>query len=404
MKHSIVIAIVLASGLVFSTDSFAQKKNSDKETQEGYQFKDIISIPVTPVKNQYRSGTCWCFASMSFIEAELIRVGQGEYDLSEMFGVRMAYQSKAVKYVRMHGKTNFAGGGLAHDVLWVWDNFGFVPEEAYPGLEIGEKNHIHGEMDAVLSGYINEVIKNRNRKLSSVWNKGFNSLLDAYLGDYPAEFTYEGKSYTPESFAAEFKINPEDYVAIGSYTHHPFNETFVLEIPDNWMWGEIYNVPMDEMMRVLDHAIESGYSVLWDADVSEKGFDWKNGVALIPSEEIEDLDGLERARWDELSPEEKKDLFYDFSSPRKEKVISQALRQASFDNYLTTDDHLMHITGIATDQNGSKFYRVKNSWGTENHVYDGYLYASNAYMQYKTIFFMVHKDALPEDIAAKLGL
>jgi len=371
--------------------------------ESGYTFKDQIDIKVTPVKDQHRSGTCWSFAAISFLEAELIRTGQGEYDLSEMFLVRNCYKEKAEKYVRMHGKTNFGGGGLAHDLILVWEEYGLVPEEVYKGLVIGEAGHVHGEMDAVLAGYIDEVLKNPNRKLSAIWMKGFEGILDAYLGEYPDNFFFNGSGYTPESFAGSLDLDPGDYVTIGSYTHHPFYEPFILEIPDNWGWNEIDNVHIDEMMSVLDNALDNGYTVCWDADVSEKGFAWNQGFSLVPSEKIEDLSGLELGRWSELSEREQQALFYDFSSPRNEMEITQDLRQEWFDNYKTTDDHLMHITGTAIDQDGKKFYKVKNSWGVGNHIYEGYFYCSEAFMRAKTIFFMVHRDAVPSPVAKKLG-
>ncbi|MCF8227000.1 MAG: aminopeptidase [Bacteroidales bacterium] len=363
-----------------------------------------LQIKVTPVKDQHHSGTCWSFASISFLEAELLREENKVYDLSEMFLVRNCYADKADKYVRMHGKTNFGGGGLAHDLIMVWKKYGLVTEEAYPGKEIGEDGHVHGEMDAVLGGYIDEVIKNRNRKLTPVWMKGFNGLMDAYLGEYPETFLYEGKNYSPREFADQLSLEPGDFVTIGSFTHHPFYEPFILEIPDNWGWNEIENVPLDEMMEVLDHALENGYTVCWDADVSEKGFDWGSGISLVPSESIESLDNLEQARWSELSDSEKQAMFYDFSTPKKEMVITQELRQKWFDNYITTDDHLMHITGTALDQDGKKFYKVKNSWGVGNHVYHGYFYCSEAFMRAKTIFFMVNKRAVPGKTARKLKM
>jgi len=370
--------------------------------ETGYTFKEKINIDVTSVKDQYRSGTCWSFASVSFLEAELMRVGMGEYDLSEMFLVYNCYSDKVDKYVRMHGKTNFGGGGLAHDLILVWKKYGLVPEEAYSGKVIGEEGHVHGEMDVVLSAYADAVLKNRNRGLSPAWKKGFDGILDAYMGDYPESFSYKGKEYTPQSFAATLKLNPDDYVTIGSFTHHPFYKPFILEIPDNWGWNNIENVPLDEMMSVLDNALEEGYTVCWDADVGEKGFDWIKGVSLIPSERIEDMDNSEQAKWAELSDREKKAMFYDFSSPKKEMNITQEIRQKWFDDYTTTDDHLMHITGTAVDQDGNKYYKVKNSWGVGNHKYEGYFYCSEAYMRAKTIFFMVHKESLPKDVATKL--
>jgi len=370
--------------------------------QTGYTFTDEITIEVTPVRDQYRSGTCWSYAAISFLEAELIRENKGVYDLSEMFLVRNCFTEKADKFVRMHGKTNFGGGGLAHDLILVWNKYGLVPEEAYDGMTIGEQGPVHGEMEAVLSGYVEQVIKNPNRKLTPVWKKGFEGILDAYLGAYPEKFEYNGKGYTPQSFAASLQMNPGDYVTIGSFTHHPFYEPFILEIPDNWGWNEIDNVQLDELMSVLDHALENGYSVCWDADVGEKGFNWHAGIALLPSENIEDLSNLEQGRWSVMSDRQRQEMFYDFSSPRKEMEITQENRQEWFDNYTTTDDHLMHITGTAIDQDGNKFYKVKNSWGVGNHIYEGYFYCSEAYMRAKTIFFMVHKDAVPRQLSKKL--
>lgn len=388
---AIVLTIIMAGVAMNST---AQKT--------GYTFTDQINIEVSPVKDQYRSGTCWSYASISFLEAELIREGKGVYDLSEMFIVRNCFTEKADKYVRMHGKTNFGGGGLAHDLIMVWNKYGLVPEQAYDGMTIGEKGPVHGEMEAVMTGYVEQVIKNPNRKLTPVWKTGFDGILDAYLGKYPSEFDYNGTNYTPESFAASLEMDSEDYVTIGSFTHHPFYQPFILEIPDNWGWNEIDNVQLDELMSVLDHALENGYTVCWDADVGEKGFKWNSGIALLPSENIEDLSNLEQGRWSELPESAQSALFYDFSSPKKEQVITQEIRQQWFDNYKTTDDHLMHITGTAVDQDGNRFYKVKNSWGVGNHIYEGYFYCSEAYMRAKTIFFMVHKDAVPKKLRKKL--
>ena len=393
---------IIVLGVIVSSSLAAQE--DQKENRQGYQFTLEKNLPATPVKDQHRSGTCWSFASVSFIESELLRTGKGTYDLSEMYFVRQSYPDKAVKYVRMHGTINFDRGGLTHDVINVWKRDGLVPESAYDGLRTGDSLPVHNEMDAVLKGYIQEVVKNPNRQLSPVWKEGFEGILDAYLGPEPDTFMVEGVLYTPRSFADELGLDPDDYVMIGSFTHHPFYEDFIIEIPDNWSWGTIKNVPLDELMEVMDHALEQGYTVCWDADVSERGFDWKSGVALIPSEEIGDLSGLERARWDELSESERNALFYDFSEPKKEKRITQEMHQQAFDNYRTTDDHLMHITGLARDQQGNRFYLVKNSWGTGNHIYRGYIYASEAYMRARTLFLVVHKEAVPRIIARKLGL
>lgn len=395
-----MLAILLAATIILPAT--AQDK-SEKE-KPGYSFTTKIDIPATSVKNQYRSGTCWSFSGISFLESELIRMGKGEYDLSEMFVVRNAYMEKARKFVRFQGEFNFGGGGAFHDVTHVLKNYGIVPEKAYPGLLEGESNHIHGEMDAVSRAFVEAVIKNRNKKLSPVWDEAYAGILDAYLGDYPETFIYEGTEYTPQSFATSLGINPYDYVEIGSYTHHPFYEKFIIEIPDNWMLDYVYNVPLEEMMQVIDHALENGYTVAWGSDVSEKGFSWKNGVAIIPDEDLTDLEGTEKERWEKLTDKEKKDALYSFDGPVKEKTITQELRQEAFDNYQSTDDHGMQITGTATDQEGNRYYKVKNSWGYEEHIYDGYFYASEAFVAYKTIDIMVHKDAIPKSIREKLGL
>ncbi|MGW8316610.1 MAG: C1 family peptidase [Bacteroidales bacterium] len=338
------------------------------ESPPDYQFTVEKRIPATPVKDQHNTGTCWSFATTSFIESELLRTGQGETDLSEMFFVRKAYERKAEKYVRMHGTINFERGGLAMDVLELWKESGMMPQEAYPGDRMGDSLPVHGEMDAVLRGYVDQVIKNRNHKLTPVWKDGFNGILDAYLGKVPESFSTGGHSQTPRSFADNTGLDPDDYVAVGSFTHHPFYERFILEIPDNWNWGSIYNVPLDEMMELLEVALSKGYSVCWDADMSEKGYNWDKGVATFPG------------------------------------PVTQENRQHWFDNYQTTDDHLEHIIGLARDQEGNRFYLVKNSWGSGHHIYEGFHYVSETYMRAKTLFLMVHRDAVPPSMAKRLNL
>ncbi len=370
---------------------------------EGYQFEMIKKLPTTTVKDQNRSGTCWSFSGLSFLESELIRTGKGEFNLAEMFIVRQAYADKAKLAVRMHGNINFGGGGAFHDVTSMWKKYGIVPEGAYKGLEIGEDGHIHGEMDAVLAAYVDGVVKNKNKKLTPVWHKGFEGLLDAYLGDYPTKFEYEGKEYTPESFADMLGLDMDDYVEISSYTHHPYYKPFVIEVPDNWMWGQVYNVPLDEMIEVMDYSIENGYSIGWASDVSEKGFAYRKGIAVVPAANTKDMSDSEILKWQEMSAREKQAQLYKFDAPGDEKEITPELRQAAYDNYETTDDHGMHIVGMAKDQNGSKYYYVKNSWAASN-KYDGYFYASVPFMKYKTMSIMVHKDAIPKNIKKKLGL
>ncbi|MBT3209743.1 MAG: aminopeptidase [Bacteroidetes bacterium] len=380
----------------------AQDKEDNKKEVSEHVFTMKKQLPATTVKDQYRSGTCWSYSSLSFIESELLRTGKGEFDLSEMFVVRQTYVEKAIKYVRMHGNLNFGGGGAFHDAINVIDKYGIVPETVFDGNKMGEVGPVHGEMDIVLKNYLDGVIKNKNRKLSKVWLKGFEGILSAYLGELPEKFEYNGKEYTPLSFAEELNINIEDYVEISSYLHHPFYESFIIEIPDNWAYGKVYNVPLKEMVEVMDNAIMQGYSIAWGGDVSEEGFSWKKGLAVVPEKEKSDLDGLEKAKWSKLSKKEIESLV--FGSEAKEKDISPELRQIAFDNYKTTDDHGVHIVGIANNQGGKKFYYIKNSWNKIEHKYDGYFYASENFIKYKTMNFMIHKDALPKKTKKRLGL
>jgi len=375
----------------------------EEKKEEGFEFKVVKQVKSTPVKNQHRSGTCWSFSGLSFFEDELLRMGKGEFDLSEMFVVRNSYADKGEKYVRFHGSLNFGGGGSFQDVVNTIAKYGIVPESAYKGLQYGEDGHVHGEMDAVLKGYVDAVLKNKNKKLSTAWVKGMNGILDAYLGDYPNTFSYNGKEYTPKSFTKELGINADDYVMISSYTHHPFYKPFIIEVPDNWSYGSVYNLPLNEMMEVIDNAIQNEYAVAWAADVSEKGFKYNKGVALVPEKKLDDLTDSEKSKWEGLSAKEKAKQLYDITGPTTEKVITQELRQEEFDNYTTTDDHGMVIEGIALDQKGNQFYIVKNSWG-ESNVYDGYFYASKSFVQFKTMSILVNKNSIPKNIRKKLGL
>ena len=390
--------------LCFSFTGIINAQDKAKDEKEGYKFTIEKQIPVTSVKNQYRSGTCWSFAGLALFEAEMIRLGKDSVDLSEMFIVRNTYSDKAKKYVRMHGSLNFGGGGATNDVPDMIKKYGIVPESAYSGKVIGEENHIHGEMDNVLKAFVDNIIKNKNKKLTPVWHKGFNAILDAYLGDYPESFEYKGKTYTPKTFAQDVVgLNMDDYVLLTSYSHQPFYKPFILEVPDNWSWGLTYNLPINELMDVFDYSMKNGYSITWAADVSEKGFSWTNGVAIVPEHNIADMSDLERDKWEKLSKSEKQKLLYKFNKPGKEKEISQALRQKAFDNYKTTDDHGMLMCGTAKDQNGTKYYLIKNSWGTSN-PYKGYFYASESYVKYKTMSIMLHKDAIPKKLKKKLGI
>jgi bleomycin hydrolase len=400
MKHIRLLSILIA-GIMLVLPVTAQEDKEEKEN--AYQFETVKDIPVTSVKNQYRAGTCWSYSGLALLEAELLRLDKGDYDLAELWIVRKAYEDKAEKYVRMHGKTNFGGGGAFYDVFYVYDHYGMMPEGVYEGLNYGQDNHVHGELDHVLKEFVDAVIKNKNKELSTAWLPAYNGILDAYLGDIPEEFEVDGKTYTPQTYADELGLDMSNYINLTSYTHHPFYEQFVLEIPDNWQWAKSYNLPMDEMVQVLDNAVENGYTAAWGADVSEKGFSWSNGVAIVPETEKPQLDGLEQAKWDEMSNSEKTKMLYSFDKIVPEKEITQEMRQEAFNNYQTTDDHGMLICGIAKDQKENMYYKVKNSWDTNN-IYDGYFYASKAYVEYKTMNVVVHKDAIPKSIRKKLGI
>ena len=372
-----------------------------KKDSVNFQFTDVVTVPQTSVKDQHRSGTCWSFSALSFIESELLRMKKGEYDLSEMFVVYHNYHDKAEAYVRYHGTMEFAAGGSFGDVFQVMKKYGIVPEEAYKGIEYGEDNHTHGELDDILRAYVDAVNKNGNRRLSTAWLRGYDGVLSAYLGQIPAEFTYKGKKYTPKSFGESLGLKYEDYESYTSYTHHPFYEPFILEIQDNWRRASVQNVPLDEMMQIIDNALNNGYSVAWGSDVSEKGFMWKKGIAIIPQEPTEEVAGMESLKWSTLSGAEKMQWYDSIHEPVPELKVTQELRQQAFDNWETTDDHGMVIVGIAKDQNGNKYYKVKNSW-TEENPHKGYFYASEAFVRYKTMNIVVHKDAVPKDIRKKL--
>ena len=368
----------------------------------GFQFTTVKENKITPVKNQNRSGTCWSFSGVGFLESELIRMGKPVLDLSEMFIVHNCYLGKAEKYVRLHGNLTFAGGGSFHDVLETIREAGMVPESEMKGLNYGETMHVHGEMDEAAASYVKSIVGNKNSKLSPAWKEGFRGIIEAYLGEAPQKFNFEGKEYTPQSFAKFLDLNPDNYVSLTSYTHHPFYGTFALEIPDNWRWGHSYNLPLDEFMQVFDYAIEKGYTIAWGADVSEQGF--KNSLARVPAIDPVNLTGSDRARWEGLSEAQKEaEAKKKEENPNAEKVVTQEIRQEAFDNYQTTDDHGMQIYGIAKDQHGTKYYMVKNSWG-ESGPYKGLLYASETFVKYKTMNIVLHKDALPKEIQKKLGL
>jgi bleomycin hydrolase len=399
LRNLILAGLMLASFTVFAQEP------KDEEKEKSYQFIPVKEIPCTPVKDQYRSGTCWSFSGLGFFEAEMLRLGKPEVDLSEMFVVYHAYSDKATKYVRLHGSLNFGAGGAFHDVANVLKEYGIVPEEVYRGLNYGEEKHVHGELDRLLLENVKAVIDNPNKKLTTSWHDAFNSILDSYLGKLPEKFTYQGKEYTPKSFATDYVgLNLDDYVEITSYTHHPFYSKFIIEIPDNWAWSEVYNVPLNELMEIIDNSVNSGYTVAWAADISEKGFvTSKKGVAVVPVIDKANMTDAEIAKWEKMTEKAKDEELYKLSKPGPEKTINQELRQIDFDNYQTTDDHGMLIVGTAKDQNGTLYFKVKNSWGNYND-FNGFFYASKPYVEFKTMSIMVHKDVIPKNIRKKLNL
>ena len=379
----------------------AQEQKND---QEGYKFTDIKRLPTTSVKSQDRAGTCWSWSTISFLESEIMRMGKDSLSLSPMYVVWNTYHAKGDKYVRMNGHVNFGQGGASADVTWAIRNYGIVPLSLYSGLNYGEEVHVHGELDAILKGYLDAVVSNPNKKLSTAWLRGYDGILNAYLGEKPEKFTWQGKEYTPQTFAKEVVgLNMDDYVNLTSFTHHPFYTEFAIEVEDNWSWDKSYNLPLEELMQVMDYAIDNGYTFVWGADVSEKGFATKDaGVAVIPATDTKEMSGAEIAKWEKLPKgQQMMDAFK--QGPAPEKTITQEMRQEEFDRYQTTDHHGMHIIGKAKDQNGTPYFIVKNSWNKYN-KFGGYFYASYPYMALKTMDIMVHKNAIPKAIRKKLGM
>ena len=362
--------------LILTSPALAQEVKTPVPVID-YQFTVINQVKSTPPLSQGSTGTCWSFATTSMLESEIMRLGGPETHLSEMFTVRNIYAEKAMNYVRFHGTVNFAEGGEQHDVLTSFRKYGMVPQEIYPGLNYGEENHKHGEIITVLKAVVDNVIKNRNGKLSPVWLTGFNGVLDAYFGRVPKTFIVNEKTFTPVQYAASLGINPDDYVEFTSFTHHPFYKKFVLEIPDNWDQKYLYNVPIDELMAMVDYALSKNISISWGADIS--GLNFHEGVGTIPEEGS------------------------DVKDPQHKKLtINQEDRQNHFDTYQLTDDHVMHLIGTAKDQFGKKYFIEKNSWG-EGGKFNGFSYMSESFMRLRTISIMVHKDGVPEEIMHKLG-
>jgi aminopeptidase C len=368
-----------------------------------FEFTTIKEIPITSIKNQNRSGTCWAYSSLGFFEAELLRQGKGEYDLCEMFVAHKTYEDRAKASVRLHGDISFAQGGSFYDVVYCMKNYGMIPETAMPlpGTLYGDTLANFTEFFSIAEGYVNGIAKGKQKKLSPAWFKGLNAVFDTYLGEVPETFIYNGVTYTPQSYQASLGLNMDDYVSLTSYTHHPFYEPFILEIQDNWRWGESYNLPIDELMEVMDNAVRNGYTFAWGSDVSEDGFT-RNGIAVCPDvTKAPDNSGSDMAHWLGLSNAGK--MQEATTRPMPEIEVTQEMRQEAYDNWETTDDHGMLIYGLAKDQTGKEYFMVKNSWGKSGR-YNGIWYASKAFVKYKTMNILVHKDAIPKSIRKKIGI
>jgi bleomycin hydrolase len=379
MKNRIATCFI-ALLLGVSSVAFAQENKEEKEPV--YQFKETVNVPHTAVDNQGSSGTCWCFAGIGFVEAEILRMYGKEFNLSEMFTVRQAWTEKVAKFVRMHGGSSLSQGGEVCDVLYMINKYGMMPEADYSGKVIGEERHMHSEMNEVIASVARAIVKNGNKKISPAGPKAVQGVLDAYLGDVPEDFVMDGKKYTPKSFAEAYPINPTDYIEICSFTSDPYYKPCMVEIPDNWTWTPAYNMPLDELMQAVDYALEHGYTLGWAQDVSNPGFSRKEGVGIVPE------DPKDPKLWEEIVAE---------------KQVTDEIHQTAYDNWDAGDDHSMLVVGIAKDQNGTKYYKIKNSWG-EAGPHKGYWYCSEQYLRQYTIFFTLHKDALSKSMKKSLNL
>jgi len=392
MKKSIISLIFIVSCL----GGFAQKDTT------GFVFTTIKENKITSVKNQNRSSTCWAYSALGFLEAELLRLNKGDCDFSEMFVVYHTMLDRAVNYVRLHGDASFSPGGSFYDVLYCWRHYGIVPDKAMPaGVMYGDTLANHSDLDAAAKAYVDVIAKSTASKISPLWRRPLEAIYETYLGKLPQEFTYKGKKYTPRSFADSFGLNMNDYVSLTSYSHHPFYEAFALEIQDNWRGARSYNLPIDELMQVMRNAVNTGYTIAWGSDVSEEGFT-RNGIAVMPDvKKGAELTGSDMAHWLGLSKADRRAELT--SRPLPEMTVTQQMRQEAYDNWETTDDHGMLIYGLAKDQNGKQYFMVKNSWGLSG-KYKGFWYASEAFVAYKTMNIVVHKNAIPKEILKKLNL
>ena len=401
MKKILTFALM---AMIALSASAAKKKEAAKDANKPV-FTTIKENPITSMKDQNRSGTCWDYSTLSYFEAEILKATGKTYDLCESFIANKTYMDRAIQVVRYHGDCQFAQGGSAEDVLATLKTWGICPENAmpFPGSLYGDSLNNFNEFFSVLEPYVGAVAKSNAKKLSGAWKNGLQGILDAYLGKCPEKFTYEGKEYTPKSFMASLGINLDDYVSITSYTHHPFYTTFAVEVQDNWRFPQSYNLPMDEMMQIIDNAVEQGYTVAWGGDVSEPGFTRQGLAYAVDAKATQSLAGSDMARWLKLTAEKRRSLIDSLGCTVPEVVPTQEMRQERFDNWELTDDHGMHIYGIAKDQNGKEYYMVKNSWG-ETGDYKGTWYMTKAFIAANTMDFLINKNAIPAEIRKKLGI
>ena len=367
-----------------------------------FKFKEIIRHTSSPVESQGRTGTCWSFSALSFLESEIMRINKRDKPiiLSEMFIVRKAYEAKAEKYIRMDGRTNFGEGGAFHDIPYVIRNFGIVPRSEYTGLKKKSDVYNHGEMFTSLNEIVQNA-KNEGKGIQKEWVNRYNAILDENIGKLPDNFKFEGERYTAQTFYKMLGIDMNDYVSMTSFTNHPMNSECMLQIPDNWLWDKSYNVSIDDLYETVLHALKSGYTVAWGADVSEDGFSFGNGLAIVPlSKKTIEVEGEDDKNFSEARADKKSSVF---TIPDAEEVVTQEMRQEGYDSKKTTDDHGMHIVGLYKDGKGRKFFLVKNSWGTTNYP-EGYLYVSESYFRLKTINIYLHKESVSDTVRAVLGL
>jgi len=381
---------VFLGNVSFAQDNLinALKDNKNKDSKHLFKFKDVINIENTEIKNQGKSGTCWSYATNSFLESEMVKAGKQPVDLAEIFTARNTYVEKGKQYVKMHGAVTLGDGGECHDVINMYRKYGAMPQSVYTGLNYGTELNDFSEMGGMMEAVLKSVVNTKKDQITPNWLKAYTAIIDAYLGTPPETFNYEGKKYTPKSFADEVVgLNPNDYIEISSFTEYPLYKKFVLPVPDNWSFDQVYNVAFNDITDVIDTALSKGYSVAWATDVSEKSFSWKNGVAYVPEKNYNDM-----------TDEEKKSMFL---GPKPEKQITAEMREAAFNNYQTTDDHGMQIVGLAKDINGKEYYIIKNSWGKKND-YEGYLYVTKNYVRYKTTSFLLNKHALSDKMKTTL--